>query len=687
MARGAAEKELDVAALGRALWRRKSWIAVPTAIAGFASIAAVNLVTPTYRSESRVLIEGRENVFLRPEADKNGERVAVDQEAVQSQVQVVLSRDLASHVIKQLKLNERPEFDPVLRGFSPIQNVAILLGLSRDPITMTPEERVLESFYKKITAYPVDKSRVVAIEFESTDPLLAAQAANTIAATYLTLQQGAKQDQTRAAGVWLSGEIETMRAKVLEAEARVEEYRARSNLFVGTNNTTLSNQQLGELNTQISLAQTQRAEAETRATMIRDLLKRGPVEVSDVLNSELIRRLSEQRATLRAQLAEQSSTLLDQHPRIKELRAQISDLDRQMRNEGGKLARSFENDARMVATRVEHLSASLEQLKRRAASSNEQDVQLRALDREAKAQRELLESYLSKYREAIARDSMGATQGDARIISQATISTTPASPKKVPIVILATLATFLVSMGVVVGVELLSSGALMAAPSTDEGRIRREQPDLQRRGEPPAPSRREAEWELALAAIAADLKSEGKSLAIVAAQKDAGARALALSLGRSLAPKKRTVLVDASLEQNEASPNPLPGLAEFVLGAGSFASMIGRDGASRLHWIGPGSKPCDDVALWSSERMAMAMDALARTYDIVLVNAGVLSAQAAPRLARFASKALLFAHGAPQDVATVARERLIAAGFTDVSVFSLPFPEVNAPESSGRAAA
>ena len=40
-----------------------------------------------------------------------------------------------------------------------------------------------------------------------------------------------------------------------------------------------------------------------------------------------MRRLIEQRITLRAQLAEQSTTLLDQHPRIKELKAQIAEVD------------------------------------------------------------------------------------------------------------------------------------------------------------------------------------------------------------------------------------------------------------------------------------------------------------------------------------------------------------------------
>ena len=39
-----------------------------------------------------------------------------------------------------------------------------------------------------------------------------------------------------------------MRKKVEDAEAKVEDFRAKANLLVGTNNTTLSAQQLGEVN-------------------------------------------------------------------------------------------------------------------------------------------------------------------------------------------------------------------------------------------------------------------------------------------------------------------------------------------------------------------------------------------------------------------------------------------------------
>ena len=98
--------ELDLSAVGRALRAKKLWVIGPTILVAALTFAAVNLVTPRYKSEARILIEGRENVFLRPEAERLGdrERAIVDQEAVASQVQLVLSRDLARKVIKDLKL-------------------------------------------------------------------------------------------------------------------------------------------------------------------------------------------------------------------------------------------------------------------------------------------------------------------------------------------------------------------------------------------------------------------------------------------------------------------------------------------------------------------------------------------------------------------------------------------------------
>jgi len=302
------DAESDLPALGAALWRNKWQIVRPTVLAALIAIAVVEMIVPKYLSEARVLIEGRDNVFLRPNADKDLiDRGTVDQEAVTSQVQLILSRDLASEVIDKLKLGKRPEFDPAIAGISPLKKVLGVIGVIKNPMRMTPEERVLDAYYDRLQVYPVEKSRVIVIDFLSEDPkLLAAEVANTIAEAYLVRQQAAKQQQAHAAGEWLAGEIETMRQKVADAEAKVEAFRANSNLLVGPNNTTLSAQSLGDVNAQLAAARAQKGDAQSKAKLIREMLRSGgPLESSDILNSELIRRLSEQRVTLRAQLAEQ----------------------------------------------------------------------------------------------------------------------------------------------------------------------------------------------------------------------------------------------------------------------------------------------------------------------------------------------------------------------------------------------
>ena len=93
--------EPDIRGLGRVLWQKKSRILGFTIIAAAAAFVVVNAITPRFTSESRLLLEVRENVFMRAEADKNkGDRTTnIDPEAVTSKSQVVLSRDLANDVI------------------------------------------------------------------------------------------------------------------------------------------------------------------------------------------------------------------------------------------------------------------------------------------------------------------------------------------------------------------------------------------------------------------------------------------------------------------------------------------------------------------------------------------------------------------------------------------------------------
>lgn len=466
---GSNNGEADLRTILRTVWRHKRAIIGPTLIILAATFIHVSLITPKYKSEARVLLELNENTFLRPEMDKSPiNRSTIDQETLTNQVQFVLSRDLAAEMIKQLGLADLPEFNLLPDDFS-LMTIPRMIGLARDPRSMSLEERLMGAYYDRLSAKTVDKSRVIMIEFQSVDPELAARATNAIAEGYLAMQQLAKQNQVRSASQWLTGEVEKLRNQVAEAEAKVEDFRAKSNIILGVNNNSLSSQELSELNAQISTGRAQKADADTRARLIRDQLRSGqPLESSDVTASQLIRHLSERRVTLRAQLAKQSSTLLAEHPRIKEIRAQIGNLDLQIRTEGERLVRSLEYDAKVAGARLDALDTNLDQLKRQAASTSEQDVQLRAHEREAKALRYLFESYLAKYSEAIARDKIAVAPADARIISRAVVSNLPASPNKLSILSIAALATFCLSFLIVVIGAVLGGVPYRVAPTPFE---------------------------------------------------------------------------------------------------------------------------------------------------------------------------------------------------------------------------
>ncbi len=687
--------EADMAGLGRALWRKKTTILGLTLLAAGAAFIVVNAITPRYNSESRLLLEARENVFLRAEADKNApDRAALDPEAVTSQVQLVLSRDLARKVIEREKLADNPEFN----GGSPGVVAALLgaIGIGRDRSTMTQEERVLEAFYDRLNVQAIEKSRVISIVFSSASPQLAADVANAIAEGYLQMQQNAKLDQTREAGTWLAGEIDKMRTKVADAEAKVEQYRARTNLYVGSNNTPLPTQQLTEINSQISAARGQKADLEARAQQLRNLIRSGKsIDSSDIANSDTMRRLVEQRIALRAQLAEQSTTLLDQHPRIKELKAQIAEVDRQVKVEGERLARQLESDAAVAGNRVQTLTASLDQVKKIASQSNEQDVELRALEREAKTQRDLLESYLSKYREASARDSISAAPPEARIISRASAAIKPSYPKKGPTVLIAAFAAFMLSAGFTV------TGALLAAPaSASYGYAYAPQsyaasgyappmmapappPPMPRVVAPPlapAPSANLAAVPMAVSSIdqiAARLRAAGEAgrrVTVVGTAHNVGTTFAAITLARTLAKDSNVVLVDLAfgapnLSVISTDPNA-PGIAELVRGTASFGDIITRDQYSRVHLVATGNVGNDAAALGASPMLATVIEALVQSYNHVVIDGGSAADVAVERFVPLATQAVLVT-GDPANADTrAARERMMRAGFGEVAVLA-----------------
>ncbi|WP_419539802.1 GumC family protein [Methylobacterium oryzae] len=479
------EDGLGLAQLPRILRRSIGWIVGPTLVVALGASVFVNVVSPRYTGEAKVLLESRDPAFARTAQERGDALAPIDEQAVASQVQVVMSRDLAREAIRRLKLVGNSEFDPGAGSIGAVQRVLMMLGIGANPLDRPAEDRVLDAYFDHLLVYPAGKSRILTIEFRAKDPKLAAEAANTIAKLYIGSLEADKVDTARYASTWLGGNIDGLRERVAEAESKVEAFRARNGLVgsTGVTGRPLNAQQLGELSSQLSAARSLKADLDGKVKAIKDLIKDGRAfEIPDVANNEVIRRIVENRITVRAQLALESRTLLPAHPRIKELNAQLEDLDAQIKASAERVVRTMENDAKIAGARVESLQAAVDGQQDVVVRGNASEIKLRALEREAKAQREQLESYLGRYREAAARDGEAATPADARIVSRAVTPEVPSFPKKLPIVAFATLLTLMLSVGGIIASALLAESGRAARdrdgePTDDR---RRREPVLDR---------------------------------------------------------------------------------------------------------------------------------------------------------------------------------------------------------------
>ena len=388
------DADVDIRALFSVLWHRLPQLIVFVLIVAAATYVALGRIAPQYQSEATILIAAGESDLTRT-GQSATDATALDEQAITSQVQLIRSRDLAEAVAKKLNLAARSEFDPNAEP-GLLTRLMMKLGLARDAATRTDEDRILAKYYKALSVYAVQNSRVINIDFSSTDPQLAADAANAIAEEYLSRESAAKRASTASAAEFLSGQVVELRQKVEAAEAQVEDFRSRNDLFDTTGaggtsgaTTTLPQQQLADLNTELSRVRADRATAEAKAAQISAALSSNAISSnSDVLASPIIQNLVTQDITLRGQIAQLSATLLPNHPKMQELNAQLADLDKQIAGEARRILASLESETKTAAGREAEITRTLDGLKQKATVANDAGVELRAREREAAADRD-----------------------------------------------------------------------------------------------------------------------------------------------------------------------------------------------------------------------------------------------------------------------------------------------------------
>lgn len=455
------DARIDVGAVFGAVFKRLPRIIVVTLLLLAAAFAFLMFQPRLYESTASILVEQRDNVYTRASNEAPSSN-PTDASVVSSQIELLKSRDTLLAVVDQLDLRSVPEFNGSAGGgFSPMALVSQMLGRKSAPVSV--DETVLNTLYDRMTVVQERDSRIISVQVRSTNPQLAADIANAVANAHVTRRAQLSLSDTAEASTWLRDEIDKLRVRVTDAERAVADFKVNNDLFTGGNNTSLVDQQLSTIATQISAAQERKNTALSRAAVIRGLLDRGqPIDsLNDVRQTPVIQQLSEEKARLQGEKAQRSATLLANHPTIQALNAQIAELNNQISLEGRRVADALEAEAQVEADVEASLQADLTRVKSSASTATQDTVTLDSLQREAKAQRDLLEGYLQRYNEAVSRTDSNSALPDVRVISVAAPSVTPASPRTQMVLLAVGIVSVALQTGLVIFSELISGRAIV----------------------------------------------------------------------------------------------------------------------------------------------------------------------------------------------------------------------------------
>ncbi len=380
----------------------------------------------------------------------------------------------------------------------------------------------------------------------------------------------------------------------------------------------------------------------------------------------MMQRLSERRVQLNSQIADLSVTLLEGHPRIKSLRSQLADLDRQINSEGRKLLASLNNEVSAARLREDELNRELNRVKAQAAQAGEQEVELRALEREAAAQRQLLETYLTRYREAASRTDRNYVPADARIFSRADAPGLPYYPKTLPVVSATFVAGLLLLSIFVLLRELFSGRAFVTVDGRRIAAAEIEMPVIEAAtdmaftplserelGAVGKPVRRWTSPFMSESKIVSEEDApenpngvktvanrliDGSLKRVIAVSPEGdNASATTVRLLRELADRgKRAILIDmtafGTLGLVMLDGNSRAGITELLAGERRFNDVIHTDHYSQAHVMPLGNVPPEN-AMRSADRLPYILDALETVYDFVVVECGPSTSRQIRRIA------------------------------------------------------
>ncbi|MBV8847985.1 MAG: GumC family protein, partial [Methylobacteriaceae bacterium] len=309
---------------------------------------------------------------------------------VESQARIVSSQLVLDRVVAAEALDKDPEFAP--RGFSLL---GTLFGAREIPGETT--RAAVRALSQRLTVRRPERTFIIEIGVASRDPEKAARLANAVAHAFIEVQSVLYAQSARGTSTVLTSRLEGLRHQLLDAERQVEEFKARNGL-IGTREQLVSDQQLRDINQQLTLARVRTEDARARSEQVQKALKQrgdlGPLTES--LNLGTVTALRSRVAEAQRQLADLSTDLGPLHPAVKKAQSVLADARRAMDIESKRIADSFRRDYDRAAAAQAAIEENLASAQKLTIANSGTSVRLRDLEREADATRTLYESFLNR---------------------------------------------------------------------------------------------------------------------------------------------------------------------------------------------------------------------------------------------------------------------------------------------------
>jgi capsular exopolysaccharide synthesis family protein len=654
-----------------AILRRRWMVLCAAMIAAIIVAAAAYLVAePRYLATAQVALERTAERVI--DVDAVTPTADPDSAAVDTEVQALRSPKLIGRVVDRLRLARDPAFNEGAgQGASTAQP---------DPIG---RQRAIGAVLSGLTVKRDGLSYAISVSYQGRTPAQAAQIANALVDVYVSGQAGAKADATQRAQVFLEKRLQDLRAQVLGAERAVADYRAAHNLFAISEASTVTQQELSGLSTQLAQAKAENAAAQARLSAARAQLRggRSGEELGDSLDSPVVSQLRAQRAEAAREVAALEKRYGPRHPALIQAQNQLRTADQHIAAEVQRIVANASIQASIASQRAASLAGSVAQTQGKLASDNEASVRLAELERNAESARTLYQAFLDRYRQTVAQS--GLERSDSYIVSRARVPGAPSSPNMLIYAAMAVVAGLGIGVLLVVLLQLLERGLetsdaieeVLGLPTLASIPDARTLPGYRKSGLPAPPAEllikrpqstyAEAFRTLRTSIQFAETAQPVRVLAITSAVPGEGKTTTAMGLARAMAAAgSKVLLIDADARRRASSRQfaggVTVGLDEVLAGEASLDQAIVKDGLSDA-WLLPQRLDTKGIGLTESPRLAELIEQARQRYDFVILDTPpVLPVDEARVIASMADGVLFLVRWrkTPSKAAAVALRRL-----------------------------